>query len=85
VPQPLFLPVEQNPLAAYLLARFPRRVFRVLGLCEEQAPLLTFAFHLAILSPRGPRCSSRAEAGALELGTVGREQYRRVLWSARNP
>jgi len=54
--------VEQNPLAAYLLARIPRPVFRVLDLYEEQAPLPIFAFHLAILSPRGPRCSSRAEA-----------------------
>jgi len=61
-PQPLFLPVEQNPLAAYLLARIPRPVFRVLDLYEEQAPLPIFAFHLAILSPRGPRCSSRAKA-----------------------
>jgi len=62
LPQPLFLPVEQNPLAAYLLARIPRPVFRLLDLCEEQAPLPIFAFHLAILSPRGPRCSSRAKA-----------------------
>jgi len=71
MPQPLSLPVEQNPLAAYLLARFPRWAFRLLDLCEEQAPLPIFAFHLAILSPRGPRCSSRAKAETLERELVG--------------
>jgi len=85
VPQPLYLPVEQNPLAAYLLARLPRPVFRVLGLYEKQAPLPTFAFHLAILSPRGPRCSPRGKAETIDTGADGREQYRHVLWSARYP
>jgi len=85
LPQPLFLPVEQNPLAAYLLARFPQPVFRVRDLCEEQSPLPIFAFHLAILRPCGPCCSIPRKGRNLGARAVGREQCRRVLWYARNP
>jgi hypothetical protein len=85
MPQPLFLPVEQNPLAAYLLARFPQPIFRVLDLCEEQAPLPIFAFHLAILRPCGPCCSIPRKGRNLGARADGREQCRRVLWYARNP
>lgn len=85
MPQPLFLPAKQSPLAAYLRARLPRPVCRVLDLCEEQAPLPIFAFHLAILSARGPCCSIPRKGRNLGARAVGREQYRRVLWYAHNP
>jgi len=82
-PQPLLLPVEQNPLAAYRLTRFPRQRPTRLNLCEEESPLPTFAFDLAVLSLHGPHCSPWP--GFHRVKAFRREQSRRVLWIARYP
>jgi len=55
--QPLSLPVEQNPLAAYRLHQAPKAKLRWLNLSREISPLPILAFDLTVLSPLGPHCS----------------------------
>jgi len=56
---------NRTPWPPTSCARFPRRSFRWLDLCEEQSPLPIFAFNLSVLSSRGPHCSSLVRACTL--------------------
>jgi len=57
-PQPLSLPVEQNPLAAYLLRQAPMAGAQVASSFKEFPLIPTCALNLTVLSSHRPHCSS---------------------------
>jgi len=83
-PQPLFLAVEQNPLAAYLLRQAPMAVAQVASSFKEFPLIPSSALNLTVLSSHRPHCSSVRRQQVASSGTK-REQSRYVLWSARYP
>lgn len=64
-PLPLPLPVEQNPLAAFLQHQAPTVMTQVARPFEGQPPPPVFAFDLSVLISHGPHCSSCASAETL--------------------
>jgi len=71
MPQPLLLPAEQNPLAAYLLARLPRPNPGGEHLCADESAPDGHLLDLAVPGPVWATLLTPAPRQDLGLGLMG--------------